>query len=252
MPDHVVPVADGFWNIRGSFKTFRGLLDIGTQASLVRRPSGRFVLLDSYTLAGAVLDEVNALTDGGRAVEAVLNLHPFHTIHVKATAARFPHATLHGTGRHHTRYPQLPWHPVKTEDPELAGLFEDFTFSVPAGVDFVPADEKLHFASVLAFHTASRTLHVDDTLMHSRIPFMSGVAFHPTLKSVLQARPGAVAEFRAWADDLIRRCADVDHLCAAHTRPLLASDGGPPIAERVRGALAKVERVLAAHQAKHG
>ena len=35
-----------FLNIRGSFKV-GGLLDIGTQCSLVRRANGRFVFLDS-------------------------------------------------------------------------------------------------------------------------------------------------------------------------------------------------------------
>ena len=45
-------VADDFLNIRGSFKV-GGLIDIGTQCSLVRRASGRFVFLDSYALSAA-------------------------------------------------------------------------------------------------------------------------------------------------------------------------------------------------------
>ncbi|MFT6377963.1 MAG: hypothetical protein ACJARS_004626, partial [bacterium] len=51
MSDPLIHVADDFWNIRGSFKIF-GVVDIGTHASLVRRPNGRFVLLDAYTLSG--------------------------------------------------------------------------------------------------------------------------------------------------------------------------------------------------------
>ncbi|MEZ4320292.1 MAG: hypothetical protein R3F61_22625 [Myxococcota bacterium] len=249
MSDHVIQVADGFWNIRGSFK-IAGFVDIGTQASLVRRPSGRFLMLDSYPLRGAVETEILELTDGGQAVEAVLNLHPFHTIHVHTTHARFPHAKLYGTDRHVARRPELPWQPERTDGPEIRALFEELVFSVPAGVDFIPSDENLHFASVLAFHPSTRTLHVDDTLMYTRLPFMGGVRFHPTLGSVLQKRPGAVAEFRQWAAELVDRCSLVDHLCTAHTRALLDSEDS--IAAQVQKALDAVRSTLDAHEKKHG
>lgn len=251
MSDQLIHVAEGFWNLRGSFKV-AGVLDIGTQCSLVRRPNGRFVLLDSYTLRGDVQNEVMKLTDGGEAIEAVLNLHPFHTLHVAATHAMFPNAKHYGTVRHRTQCPDVPWQPEKTEDPELHALFSEFVFSVPRGVDFVPSDPKLHFASVLALHPASRTLHVDDTLMHTRIPFMSGVTFHPTLKATLQHRKSAVQDFRTWAGELIGLCEGVDNLCAAHTRPLLKADGGASIAERVKKALVAVESVLETHERRHG
>ena len=84
MADELIQIADGFWNIRGSFK-IAGLIDVGTQMSLVQLRSGDFVLLDSYALSGEVERQVRALTDGGRAVRAILNLHPFHTVHVPAT-----------------------------------------------------------------------------------------------------------------------------------------------------------------------
>ena len=51
MSEDVIQVAENFWNIRGSFKV-AGLVDIGTQASLVRRSDGKFLMLDSYTLSG--------------------------------------------------------------------------------------------------------------------------------------------------------------------------------------------------------
>ncbi|MCB9671836.1 MAG: hypothetical protein H6734_20340 [Alphaproteobacteria bacterium] len=251
MADHIVEIADGFWNVRGSFK-IAGFVDIGTQMSLVRRPDGRFLLLDCYTPTGAVRDELMERTDGGKAVDAILNLHPFHTIHCKAVHELFPDAKLYGTRRHAEKKPDLPWEPVRTEDPELAELFPELVFSVPRGVHLVPANENLHFASVLAFHPATRTLHVDDTLMFTKLPFIGGLSFHPTLAKVLEERPGAVDEFRAWAAELVELCRDVDTVCAAHTRPLRASDGGPPVAERVQKAIADVEAKLAAHAKKHG
>ena len=47
MSGPVIHVGEGFWNIRGSHK-IAGVIDVGTQASLVRLASGNFVLLDSY------------------------------------------------------------------------------------------------------------------------------------------------------------------------------------------------------------
>ncbi len=40
MQPHIIEVADGFWNIRGSFE-IGGVVEIGTQASLVKRSNGK-------------------------------------------------------------------------------------------------------------------------------------------------------------------------------------------------------------------
>ena len=99
-------------------------------------------------------------------LEAVLHLHPFHTVHVRAAHELFPSAKLYGTARHADKLGDLPWEPLHTEDAELHSAFaEDLAFSVPRGVDFVSSDPNLHFSSVLALHRASKTLHVDDTLV---------------------------------------------------------------------------------------
>ena len=156
--------------------------------------------------------------------------------------------------------PDLPWEPLHTEDPELHALFaDDLVLSVPRGVDFIPEDENLHFASVLAFHPASRTLHVDDTLSYARLPWpvrafkQDLLILHPTLAKVLERRAGAVADFRAWAEELVTRCQDVDNLCAAHSATLLAADNqGPSIAERVRAAVGAVDGKLAKHERRFG
>jgi len=87
-PKGVVQISDDFWNIRGSYKV-RGLVEIGTHVSLVRLGSGRFVFLDSYSLEGPAREFVDALTDGGEDLEAVINLHPFHTMHVRRMHALY-------------------------------------------------------------------------------------------------------------------------------------------------------------------
>lgn len=252
MSDPLIHVADDFWNIRGSFKIF-GVVDIGTHASLVRRPNGRFVLLDAYTLSGDIEQQVRDLTDGGAAVEAILNLHPFHTIHVQRSHEQFPQARLYGTSRHIAKAPNLPWQSEHTDDPALHALFDEFTFSLPSGVDFISSDENVHFSSVLAIHNASGTLHVDDTLMNTNLPFVGGVRFHPTLNKALQPRAGAASEFREWAKSFADQCSTVDNLCAAHTRALLRADTQTEtISARILSALARVEGVLQAHEKRHG
>ena len=247
--DRIEDIADGYWSIRGSFRV-AGLLDVGTQSSLVRLASGAFVLLDAYTLRGEVRDEVLRRTNDGAGIEAIINLHPFHTVHVGAVAEAFPRATLYGTKRHHARWPQLKWAPEYTESAAFAERFtDDFDFMVPDGVDFIPSNENLHFASVLAFHRASRVLHVDDTLNYFALPWGARLSFHPTLGAVLQQRPGAAAAFRTWADQLIERLQDVDRVCAAHNR---ISPVGLPVADEVRVALGRVEKTLRKHEARYG
>jgi len=260
MHDRIIRITDDFWNIRGSFRV-AGLINVGTQASLVRRANGKFVFLDSYTLRGRVARQIDDLTNGGEDVEAILNLHPFHTVHVQAMHERYPNARLFGTTRHLSRFPDLPWQEKLTESPALHATYaKDFEFSVPRGVDFVSANENVHFSSVLAFHRASKTIHVDDTLMYVRLPlpmrlvgFADLLSFHPTLKQALEKRAGAAEDFRQWAEELANRWREAKHLCAAHTATLTAGDNqGDPIHARIRKALQRVFAALRAHERKFG
>lgn len=260
MHPSILHVADGFWNIRGSFK-IAGVLDIGTHLSLVRRRSGKFVFLDSYTLSEPVKRDLDAITRGGEDVEAIVNVHPFHTVHVRAMHARYPRARLHGTCRHLSRFPELPWEPARIEDPEAQALFaDDLEFSAPRGVDFVSADERVHFSSMLVHHRATKTIHVDDTLMYLRPPLplrllglSDRTSFHPTLAKALERRPGAARDFRRWAEDLADRWGDAENLCAAHTATLTARENtGASIKDRILKALQNVEKTLGAHERSHG
>lgn len=259
MSTSLLKISDDFWNIRGSFK-IAGIIDIGTQASLVRLKSGKFVFLDSYTLDKELAGEINELTRDGKDVAAVLNLHPFHTVHVEWMHEHFPQARHYGTARHLSRFPALGWQKGLIEDRKTQAAFAtDFEFSIPRGVDFISDDESLHFSSVLAYHPASRTIHVDDTFMYIRLPLLmrffglrEAFSFHLTLAKVLQKRPGAANEFREWASELAADWQDAENLCAAHNATLLAEENDTPIAERILKALAKVEPTLKAHEKKNG
>ncbi len=255
----VLEIGEGFYNLRGAL-TVRGVLPIGTQASLVRRKSGGFILLDAIDLDPDARRFVDELTKRGEAVEAVLHLHPFHTLFVQRAHALYPEAKLYGTARHKRLAPELPWEALSTDQAELHALFSDeLEFSVPKGVDFIPSNENLHFSSVLAFHRASRTLHVDDTLNYVRLPRPLSIfkkdmlGFHPTLGRVLERRAGAAKDFRAWTRELAERVRTIDNVCAAHTSALLGrKNTGPSVAERVESAIQKVESKLAAHEARFG
>ena len=65
MSDKIHDLGAGFWSIRGSFVR-DNIIDIGNQSALVKLASGKFILLDSYTLTGEVRAQVMALTDNGQ------------------------------------------------------------------------------------------------------------------------------------------------------------------------------------------
>jgi len=258
MAGPILHVAEDFWNFRGSYK-IGGVIDVGTQASLVRRASGKFVFLDSYSLNSAARCKVGELTRDGKDIEAILNVHPFHTVHVRKMHRMYPQARLYGTARHLSRFPELPWAETCTEDPALHEQFDgDFEFSVPRGVDFISADGNVHFSSVLVFHKASKTIHSDDTLMYISLPGLmrwfglgDAVSFHPTLAKALEKRAGAAGDFRDWANKLIERWRNAESLCAAHTAALLATDNsGESVHARLLKALDKVSNTLNSHQRK--
>lgn len=260
MSDDIIQVADSLWNLRGSYK-IGGIVDVGTQATLVRRASGKFLFLDAYTLSDSVRREVSARTGDGREVEAIINLHPFHTLHVRAMQRLFPHARLYGTARHRTQLPELPWEPTASEDPATHALFaEDLEFSVPRGVDFISSDESVHLSSILAVHRASRTLHVDDTFTYMPLPWplrlvapVGLVRVHMTLPKALERRAGASRDFRRWVEELAQRCQGIENLCAAHSGALMSAKiPGTSIPALLRNALTKAEGVLSAHERQYG
>lgn len=250
-------LAETFWNIRGVHRV-AGLLDIGTHMSLVKRENGRFVIVDGCDPDDTQRDAMLALTDGGELVDAVVHVHPFHTLHVEATQRLFPSATLYGTARHRQKAPTLPWSgtPVEEwgEDHPLADLFD---LSVPDGVGFVTDDERVHVASVLVRHHQSRIVHVDDTLNVIAAPgFLrpllpqSSLRMHPMLSRALIPAPGAADDYAAWARGLAARWADTPVVCAAHSAVRDLPVGG--FSREMEAALNKVAGTLKRHRERYG
>jgi len=252
-PGTLTDFGDGFYHIRGSFK-LGGILDLGTHCALVELPDGRFVFLDSYTLDDELKAKVDALTDNGRKVAAIVNLHPFHTLHCEWMAKAYPDAKLYGTKRHHEKFPDLTWESDTCEAGALDGLFRDtLQFSVPQGVHMVCEDENVHFSSVLAYHRPSKTIFVDDTLSCIKAPFplsllpITGkLAFHPTLAKALEPNPYAADAFREWAIGIAQDWADARRIATAHNTTMTFASGEFP--EKVGAALGQVAGVLQKHR----
>ncbi|MBX7495470.1 hypothetical protein K3172_06320 [Qipengyuania sp. 6B39] len=257
MSETIEQLAEGFWRITGEVR-IGGVVDIGTQCSLVRLASGNFVFLDSYTLPATVRQQVDPLTEGGEKIEAILNLHPFHTLHCEWMHSAYPDAALYGTARHIAKFPDLPWQDTRCEEVALHESYnEDFAFSVPRGVPLVCDDESVHFSSVLALHRASGTLHVDDTLVYlekgfplSMLPMTGRLDFHPTLAKALQQRADAADDFRQWAIDLGIDWAGTKRIAAAHNAVLELDEEAFPLL--IGEALGRVKPVLDKHRAEFG
>lgn len=250
-------LADNFWTFRGDFKV-AGVINLGTHMSLLRRANGKFLLLDSYDLDESDRDALLSLTDGGRAIEAVLNVHPFHTLHCAAIHKLLPQARLFGTRRHHAQATDLPWEAEFIEDTATQEAFAgDLAFSVPEGVDFVCDDDSVHVASVLVRDRQSGIVHVDDTINVLAAPGLLGkllpqskLKFHPQLSKALQKRPGAADDYARWARDLAEDWAETSVVCAAHSSIRKLPRGG--WRSEVLDALAAADKTLSQHRSAHG
>ncbi|MBU2957799.1 hypothetical protein Q4511_00315 [Paracoccus sp. 1_MG-2023] len=253
MSEKIIDLGNGFWNIRGDLR-LGGVLNVGTHASLVQLGSGEFVMLDSYPLSGDIRDQVMALTDQGRAVTAVLNLHPYHTLHCKAVARDFPQARLYGTERHRAQHPDLAWQPTLIDTPEAAAIFaSDLVLTVPRGIDHTTENDRVHAGSVLAWHPASASLHVDDTLNILPVPGPLKRVFgkdklimHPTMPKALTADPDCIRELTAWIDELAEICAGLRNLCAAHNgiREFRAGEFAPALRDAFQRSLPGLQKAM--------
>lgn len=219
MSETIHDLGAGFWNIRGDFR-IGGVINIGTQCSLVKLESGKFIFLDSYTLTGEIRDTVMALTNNGQEVEAVLNVHPFHTVHCAQMAKDFPQAIFYGSSRHAKKVPEIQWSKALVESAAVAERYPEIEFSMSQGIEYISPNEMIHAGSLLAYHPASQSLHVDDTFMSPPTKLLEKVLpellLHPTTKKALKNEANAGKQFCDWATNIAHDW-DVRHFCAAHS-----------------------------------
>lgn len=227
MSEKILDLGNGFYNIRGNFR-IGGVLNIGTQCSLIEIEKERFIFLDSYTLTNDLREQVMAMTDNGKQVEAVLNIHPFHTLHCEQMANDFPNATLYGSSRHKQQCPALNWATDNVESATVAQKYPQLQFSLPDGVHYICPNDKIHVGSLLVYHPASQALHVDDTfstiahfntlenLAEKIDQHLPKLLLNPLTKKALKPEPNAGNDFCDWAENLAYEWRDTRYLCAAH------------------------------------
>ncbi len=220
MTDEIYDLGQGFWSIRGSFIK-NGIMDIGVQSALIKLSSGRFIFLDSYTLTGEVRQQVMALTNDGRDVEAVLNVHPFHTIYCAQMAKDFPQAIFYGSSRHHAKVPDVSWSEDLVESDAVTTRYTELEFSLPKGIYYISPNENVHASSLLVYHPASQSLYIDDTfeippskLFHAVQP---SLGLHPTTKQALIDEATASEQYCDWATNLAHAWRDARYFCGAHS-----------------------------------
>jgi len=229
---YLIEVGSGHYNIRGSL-VMGCIADIGSQMSLLRLKSGRFLVVDAIHLEPEVKREIDLLTDNGALMEACVATHPFHTLFFPAFHELYPKCKLYGTPRHIRRLQELPWEPQTVDMCLGCWAKEGVEMRIPAGADFVDPHEDNHFAGVFVFHLESKSLFNDDTLMfyswdhpgriiNCILPCIGNtLTLHPTLmdgdsNTGLQTKPSAVRDFRVFFEGVLREW-DFDIICTAHT-----------------------------------
>jgi glyoxylase-like metal-dependent hydrolase (beta-lactamase superfamily II) len=129
-------VATNFWNIRVSFKMFAGFVDLGSQMSLIRLKNGNFLVIDTVMLTDQTRAAIDRLTENGTKIEAVIAVHPFHTLAFPAFYEAYPKAEYYGTPRHLRRLTQIPW-VGSLEDCNIRKKWEpEVEMRIPAGEEF--------------------------------------------------------------------------------------------------------------------
>lgn len=238
-------VARHFWNLRVNFKMYAGLIDLGSHMSLIRLNSGKFIVIDTVMMTDQSRAAIDRLTDNGSQIEAVLGVHPFHTLAFPAFHQAYPKAKYYGTPRHVRRLTQIPWC-GSLEDANVRKKWEpEVELRIPAGKRYLPSwylvnrgdllgaefvnplpESSNHFVSVFVFHRSSLTLHVDDTIIYGDHPnfllklvgFKHGsMSFQPSIKGPgLYPTPEAPIEFRNWMRTMLKDW-PFDNICCAHS-----------------------------------
>lgn len=220
-------IGPGFWNVRAPFKLFK-IVDIGTHMSVIQLRSGNFLVIDTVEMNDELKKELDVLTNNGTKIEAVVGVHPFHTLAFPGFYKLYPDAKYYGTPRHIRNLKDIKWAGQLDNNKESLSKWEpEVELRIPAGAEYIdPQPEKSnHFISVFVHHRDSKTLHVDDTLMYGENPGLmlklfgmkaGSTMFHPSIKnSGLYPTAEAPLQFRDWMNQLLKDW-NFENLCTAH------------------------------------
>jgi len=253
----IVEIGPGFYNIRAGFKSFKGLVNIGTHMSIIKLNNGSFVAIDTVELDDELKAEIDHLTNYGQNLSTVIATHPFHTLAFPGFYNAYPKAQYIGTPRHIRNQKSIPWAADISEDEVRARWAPDIEMRIPAGSEFnAPHPEAInHFNSVWVYHRPSRTVHIDDTVCYFEKPGVllkaagkkhDHMEFHISLKGPgLYPTPDAPKIFKKWVLDILNDW-DFDNMCTAHTGNKI---GGAK--EALRHTLEKAEHTFQSLEKHH-
>jgi len=222
------PIGTNFWNVRASFPILKGLVDIGTHMSIIKLNNGKFLIVSTVPLHPELKQELDALTDNGAKLEAVVATHPFHTLAFPGFHQTYPKVPFYGTPRHIRKQKDIPWAGA-VNDPAVMKMWEadGVYLRIPDGGEFVaPVPEEYnHWSSVWVFHKESKSIHIDDTINYFSNPSMlmkvvgkkkGCMEFHDSIKGpALYPKTDSPAKFKTWVENIIKDW-DFDNLCCAH------------------------------------
>ncbi|KAL0483816.1 hypothetical protein AKO1_014030 [Acrasis kona] len=221
-----VEVGPNFWNIRADFNVLY-VVNIYTQMSIIKLPNGKFLLIDTVDLTEGLKAQIDKLTNNGSDIEAIVGVHPFHTMYFQKFYDAYPNAEYYGTPRHVRVQTKIPWKGDLTNCAVQTKWAPDVEFRIPEGAEFVdPKPEKSnHFSCAWVYHRPSKTIHIDDTVMFAEAPgflmrlfgFKKGtMAFHPSIKGPgLLPHPDSPFVFRDWVNKVIQDW-DFENIVTAH------------------------------------
>jgi len=218
---------NGFYHVQAVWK-FMGM-DLGTQMSLIQLKSGRFLVIDCVDMTPNLKLQIDVLTNKGSLIDAVLNTHPFHTIHIPAFRELYPDVPFYGCPRHLTRFPEITWAGCLCDQKVLEKWEPEVSLRVPDGLEMLQPEEDDHASSVFVYHHASRTLHTDDTLMYGGddpsfvlnilLYKNQSLALHPAVRDSAGSTTRLDA-FRQWLSQIVTDW-PIDNIVAAHQHPMV-------------------------------
>lgn len=84
-------------------------VDIGTHMSIIQLRNGRFLIVDTVAMNDNLIYAFNELTHNGTKIEAVVAVHPFHTLAYSAFHKLYPDVKYYGTPRHLRKLTEIKW-----------------------------------------------------------------------------------------------------------------------------------------------
>lgn len=77
--------------------------------SLIQLKNGKFLVIDTVVINDQLKNELDELTHNGSKIEAVLAVHPFHTLAYSAFNKLYPNPKYYGTPRHLRKLTEIKW-----------------------------------------------------------------------------------------------------------------------------------------------